>query len=93
MITSEDEAINDCSCLSELELTNLMWALLTKPLFVISKMDVTIRNKAQIPICSGVRILISITKLINPKIVREKRRSEVYSAECIQYEAKGSFKS
>jgi len=75
-IRNEEEATSVRSFLSLLAVTNLMWAFFRRLVLVISNIVVMARNKAQIPI-SGFggagSPRTSRMKLINPKMVTEKR--------------------
>ena len=73
LMTKEEDAISDFSCASPLLLANLTWAFFKRPLLVASKIEVVVRNSAQVPICAGVSQRIKKTKFARPKSVRENR--------------------
>ena len=77
LIISDEEATAVFSVVLLVMLTKRIWAFFIRPLFVVSKMEVTIRNKAHTPIWVCVKDRIRIMKLIRPKKVSEKRCRKV----------------
>ena len=68
---NEEDAIADRSSSSSLALTNRIWAFFSKLDFVVSKTEVMARKSAQAPISGLDSERMSMTKLMNPKKVRE----------------------
>ena len=73
LMISEEEAIIVFSSGSVLPATKRICAFFNRPLFVVSKMVVTTRKRAHVPIWSLDNDQIRMIKLISPKNVREKR--------------------
>jgi hypothetical protein len=91
-IIKEEEAMAARSRTSSVPLTNLTCAFFSNEVLVASKMVVTTRNSAQVPICGFDRYLTSNMKLISPNRVTEKRCKNVKKAERIQYDERYFFK-
>jgi len=90
LITKEDEAIEVFSALWLP--TNFICAFFRRFDFVASNKLVTIKKKAQTPICGFVKLRIRITKFTSPKKVNENRCRKVKNAERIQYDDRYFFK-
>ena len=73
LIKKDEDAIETLSNRSPLPLTYLIWAFFNRPLFVTSNTEVTVKNKAHVPISAVVSTRTNIIKFINPKNVRENR--------------------
>lgn len=75
LIRKDDEATDIFSFKSSLPLTYLICAFFKSPLLVASKTEVTVKNKAQVPISAVLNARARMIKFIRPKKVSENRCS------------------
>lgn len=71
LIRNDDDAMDIFSFKSLLPLTYFICAFFKSPLLVASKTEVTVKNKAQVPISAVLNTRANIIKFISPKKVSE----------------------